>query len=401
MERTRRLIVKRELLLPDAERLARLRSSPALGPKVLFFSGGTALKELSEKIVAYTWNSIHLITPFDSGGSSATLRAAFNMPAVGDIRNRLMALADKSIRGNPEIYALFAYRLPLNAGPLQLAGELKAMVAGRHDLVVRVPNPMRKIIRHHLKLFDELRPADFELAGASIGNLILTAGYIENRRHLDPIIYIYSKLAEVRGTVRPVTGKDYHLAGELADGRLVIGQHRLTKREYDGTPGRIERLFLVPGLDDPSDITAKVRIRNKVANLINEASLICYPMGSFFTSLLAALRPGGIGTAIAGKKVPKIYIPSTGFDSETCGYNLNDQIEMLLATLRRDDPGLQDEDLLNYLLLDLEGRNYRGDFDPAIWQRRGIETINCPLVTSDSDPLLDTGSLLEVLMTLA
>ena len=35
----------------------------------------------------YTHNSIHLITPFDSGGSSAVIRRTFRVLSVGDIRN--------------------------------------------------------------------------------------------------------------------------------------------------------------------------------------------------------------------------------------------------------------------------------------------------------------------------
>ena len=49
---------------------------PALGPRLVFFTGGTALKGLSRSLTRYTHNSVHLVTPFDSGGSSAALREA-------------------------------------------------------------------------------------------------------------------------------------------------------------------------------------------------------------------------------------------------------------------------------------------------------------------------------------
>jgi 2-phospho-L-lactate transferase/gluconeogenesis factor (CofD/UPF0052 family) len=73
---------------------ARPTSDPALGPRILFFSGGTALRGLSRLLPGWTERSIHLVTPFDSGGSSAALRRALGMPAVGDLRNRILALAD-------------------------------------------------------------------------------------------------------------------------------------------------------------------------------------------------------------------------------------------------------------------------------------------------------------------
>jgi 2-phospho-L-lactate transferase/gluconeogenesis factor (CofD/UPF0052 family) len=61
-----------------------------------------------------------MITPFDSGGSSAEIRKAFKMLAVGDLRNRLMALADQSVKGNPEIFLLFSYRFDANATQAEL-----------------------------------------------------------------------------------------------------------------------------------------------------------------------------------------------------------------------------------------------------------------------------------------
>ena len=74
------LTITRTVQLPDKIRLARFARAPELGPKVLFFSGGSALNPLSRRLINYTHNSIHLITPFDSGGSSAVLRKAFGMP---------------------------------------------------------------------------------------------------------------------------------------------------------------------------------------------------------------------------------------------------------------------------------------------------------------------------------
>ena len=66
-----RVVIARSAKLPDPERVALFRRAPELGPRLLFFSGGSALRELAEILVEYTHNSIHCITPFDSGGSSA------------------------------------------------------------------------------------------------------------------------------------------------------------------------------------------------------------------------------------------------------------------------------------------------------------------------------------------
>lgn len=100
-----------------------------------------------------------------------------------------MALADRTLHGYPEIFELFAHRLPKTASSDQLHSELSALVGGSHPCP-GISDPMRKIIRHHLQLFEKAIGPD--LSGASIGNLILTAGHLENRRHIDPIVYIYS-----------------------------------------------------------------------------------------------------------------------------------------------------------------------------------------------------------------
>ncbi|MFP3427227.1 2-phospho-L-lactate transferase CofD family protein, partial [Pseudoalteromonas sp. SIMBA_162] len=88
--------------------------------------------------------------PFDSGGSSAKLRDAFSMPAIGDLRSRLMALADDSVLGHPDIYRLFTHRLPREARPEMLHATLRELAAGRHPLTMAVAEPMRTLICHQL-----------------------------------------------------------------------------------------------------------------------------------------------------------------------------------------------------------------------------------------------------------
>lgn len=187
-------------------------------------------------LVRYTHNSTHLITPFDSGGSSAVLRKAFKMPTVGDPRNRMMALADRTLQGNPEVSRLFATRFDNTKEPFRLKIRLEQMVNGRDPLVAAVPDPLRKIVRTNLGFAAEALPAGFDLRGASIGNLVLVGGYLNQGRHLDPVIYMFSKLAAVRGTVRPVVSNDLQLAARLENKKTVVGQHLLTGREAPPSP---------------------------------------------------------------------------------------------------------------------------------------------------------------------
>ncbi|CCO23802.1 GAK system CofD-like protein [Maridesulfovibrio hydrothermalis] len=393
-----RIKIEREVGVPDWIKLERYRRTPDLGPRILFFSGGTAMKQTSTELTQYTHNTIHIITPFDSGGSSAVIRNKFKMLAVGDIRSRLMALADQSVLGNPEIYKLFSYRLPETADDATLRAEFDLMKASEHPLVRDIPAPMRKIIRNHFIQFSEIMD-DFDLRGASIGNIILTAGYIANRRHIDPVIYIFSKLVEVKGIVRATVNEDLHLAAELDDGSFVVGQHLLTGKEARPLASGIKELWLAKNLEDST--LCRVEIREKLKELIRSAELICYPVGSFYSSVVANLLPQGIGNAIKTNKCPKIFTPNTGNDPELKCHSLTDQIHKLLCYLRKDDPeNISTKDVLNFILLDSVNGLYPGGVNKAEINKLGIQVIDCELISEKSTPHLDPALLSKALLSL-
>ncbi|MFH1061218.1 MAG: GAK system CofD-like protein [Pseudomonadota bacterium] len=396
---TQRLSLTRSLKLPDPLRLARYRRAPEVGPRLLFFSGGTALAGLSRRLIDYTHNSIHLITPFDSGGSSAALRKAFKMLAVGDVRNRLMALADQSVQGNPEIVRLFAYRFPEHEPPPELRARLAEMIAGRDTLVAAVPDPMRKIIRNHLRFFEQKAPKGFDLRGASVGNLVLAGGYLNHERHIDPVIFTFSKLAEVRGIVRPVVNASLHLTARLADGRVVVGQHNLTGRQSAPISSPIKELYLSRNQRGEA---ASVPIRPKVAHLIGQAELICYPMGSFYTSLIATLLPQGVCAAVAAAGCPKVYVPNVAGDPEQLGLDAAGSVATLLDYLHRGCPEPASASaLLNLVIVDTANAVYPGGaVDVEAIRRLGVQVVDLPLVSEASEPYLDPGRLLEALLSL-
>jgi hypothetical protein len=299
--------------------VVRTRRSPDLGPRILFFTGGTALRETSQALVEYTHNSVHLVTPFDSGGSSAALRRHFDMPAVGDLRSRLMALADRSLHGYPEIYSLFAHRLPKTSSPDQLRAELDALANGVHPLIAKVSDPMRKIIRHHLQIFAKAAGGDFDLRGASVGNLILTAGYLDSRRHIDPIVFIYSKLVQVRGEVRLLINSNLHLRAQLEGGGHLIGQHLITGKETPPDQAHRRTVPRRPGQgecaraahDPRQDPRGHRRLR---PDLLSRRQLLQLP------DRHAAAR--GRGQGRQPDPLPQGLIPNTFHDPESIGMSL-------------------------------------------------------------------------------
>ncbi len=401
-ERRRRISLTQSRRVPDPIRLARYSRAPEIGPTVLFFSGGSALRKASRVLTEYTHNSIHLITPFDSGGSSAKLRDAFPMISVGDLRNRLMALADTRLLGHPEVYRLFDTRLPTDTSDApcaELQLRIAAMVDGSDPLVTAVPLPLRTLIRHHLGYFVEHMPAKFDLRGASIGNLILAGGYLNNRSDIDAVIFLFSKLVAVRGIVRPVVDSNLHLSAALADGTVVVGQHHITSREVP-LAAPIRELRLTETIEAPEQ-RVHVEIDERTAELIADAELICFPVGSFWTSVIACLLPRGAGRAVARVECPKVYVPNCGVDPEELGLAPHDQVRLLLEQLRRDaGEDTPTERLLHLVLVDSERGEYGGGLDIDRIEALGVEVVDTPLISDESAPLIEPRRLVELLLSL-
>ena len=391
--------VSRTVEIPDALRISRYRKIPELGPRILFFSGGSALNGLCKTLKGYTHNSIHLVTPFDSGGSSAELRQAFNMPSIGDLRSRLMALADESVLGDPEVYELFTYRFPKEVDNQALRERLAAMAEGKSERVADVPNPMRRLIRNQLGYFLDAMPDSFDLRGASIGNLILAGGYLNNHHHLDPIIYLFSKLVNVQGTVRAVVNDDLHLAADLADGTRVVGQHRLTGKEVMPLTSPIAKLYLSQQRDVFEPAEAQLRKKNR--KLIRNADLICYPPGSFYSSVLANLIPAGVGRAVADNDCPKVFIPNLGSDPEQVGMDFEQTVQALLGQLCNDIVGdCGNEKFLNFILVDSSNGSYPEGLSSGLLRDLGVELIDVKLVSKQSAPYYDNDLLVSALLSL-
>jgi CofD-related protein of GAK system len=370
---------------------------------VLFFSGGTALTGASRTLTRYTHHSIHLVTPFDSGGSSAKLRDAFSMPAIGDLRSRLMALADDSVLGHPDIYRLFTHRLPREARPEMLHATLRELAAGRHPLTMAVAEPMRTLICHQLGFLIDAMPEGFDLRGASIGNLIIAGGYLNHHQQLDQIIFLFSKLVHVRGTVRAVVNADCHLAVTLEDGREIIGQHRITGKEVAPLDSPIARMRLAAAEGEHHvPVVPELHANNR--QLIESAELICFPPGSFYSSVLANLLPKGVGRAVLANPCPKVYIPNCCPDPEQTGKRMDELVSVLLDTLCADLTGRMEdcptENLLNIVLLDSQRGDYPGGPCIEALERMGITVIDTRLISEQSAPYYDNELLVTALLSL-
>ena len=387
--------VSRKVRIPDKIRVARCRRLPEFGPQIVFLSGGSAIRELSRVLKNYTHNSVHLITPFDSGGSSAEIRRCYDMLSVGDLRNRLLALADESALGNPNVIRLFSHRL--NKSHKAVAqSELGDLLSGRHPLASAVSMPQRSIFLSHLRWFANRMPDDFDLRSASIGNLIITGCFLEHDRDIVTAIYLIHKLLGAKGSVRPLTGANLHIRTYYLDGTVEVGQHRMGKaRAAAGVKSKIVNIDLVEHLDsDAHQEPQQCEIDIVSSELIAGADVIVFPMGSFFSSVLVNLLPQGVGREITQRQCPKVFIPNTGDDPEMYQYETLLECAMVIINMVRKDAGrVPIPDCLQYIVVDTRNCHYCVDIEKEKIKEMGITLIDVQLV-EDKDCVQDSASLL-------
>ncbi|WP_321402186.1 GAK system CofD-like protein [Maridesulfovibrio sp.] len=369
-------------------------------PAIVFFSGGTALNGLAAELAKVNPECAYIITTFDSGGSSAALREVFDMPAVGDVRNRILALADTDSPEKANIVAMLNTRLPRYADRTALYGQLSHLANGSHPLMDGFSEVVRKIISERFALFIELAGDSFDPVNASLGNIVLAAGFMAHQRVLAPPIAQLSRLIGARGVVRASTVDNGHLAVRLMNGEILAGQHLFTGKESDPVASPIDGMWICSGIDDPWP--RSVHGSSLAINLINDADMLVYPMGSFYSSTLAALSPQGLGQAICRNPCPKVFIPNMGFDPELIGHDINLQVERLLEVLRMDSAAYVNlSKVLNFILIDSVNGTYQQEQDFAALEKLPVKVIDRRLVSDESEGLIDPRLLAPVLMELA
>jgi CofD-related protein of GAK system len=356
------------------------------------------MRAASRVLKGYTARSIHLITPFDSGGSSAALRQAFGILGVGDLRNRLMALADEESDGARALLQAVGHRLEAGHGQPQLRAELASFTRGEHPLLAAVEAPEREALRQQLLDFERLMPEAFDLREASLGNLALTGSYLGHGRNLDAALSQFARLVRARGAVRPTAQADAHLEALHASGERTLGQHLLGKPEALAR-GPIRDLRLVSALEHPEPVEVEADPFGLL--LLQRADLVCFPMGSFFGSVLANLLPRGVGRAVVACQVPRVYVPNAGDDPEMRGHSVADCVHKLTEFASRDvERELRPRDLLDYVVVDSTRLRYTAELDLDALLRMGVGVIDTDLAAGDGQSH-DPRKLVEVLLGLA
>lgn len=235
---------------------------------IVAIGGGTGLSILLRGLKEVSTNITAVVTVADDGGGSGVLREDLGMLPPGDVRNCILALANKE----PILQDLFHYR------------------------------------------FEEGR-----LKGQNFGNLMIAA-MVGISDSFEEAIKKISDIFAITGEVFPMSEEDIVLYAQLSDGTTVVGEsnipHEVVKR---GTP--IEKIWL-----EPKD----ARTYNVVIERIKAADMIVLGPGSLYTSIIPNLLVQEVVQAINASSAPVFYVANIMTQpGETDGYSAIDHLKAL------------------------------------------------------------------------
>lgn len=344
-----------------------------------FLSGGTALRETVGALADAGVRTGHVLSPFDSGGSSGALRTAFGVPAIGDVRNRLLSLSRGPHRA--AVLATLGRRLPGGIGPDEARSELRALVDTARAGGSGLPDAIATPLADALTAFLALRPRTdgrLHFDRASIGNLVLVGEHLGLGVPLDDTIARWADRLGVDAALTLCATADAHLAATLPNGERLVGQASFTaKRCEENRPGVTE-----VEVCDATGAALEVPAHPAALALFERAERICLPIGSLWSSVLAHLLPRGMGRALLASRARRIYVPNPGWDAEQGTLAVADVVERIAALCGRDAgapvaPG----DCIDTVVLAEEGA-YPSGVDEARLYGYGLEIVRAPLGTA-------------------
>jgi uncharacterized cofD-like protein len=261
----------------------------ARGPKIVAIGGGTGLSTLLRGLKEHTSNITAVVTVADDGGSSGKLREQLGVPAVGDIRNCIVALAD----AEPLMAQLLQYRFPESE---RTGSSTDSTTLGGH----------------------------------AVGNLLIAALTAVEGGDFEEGVRQMNRVLAVRGQVLPVSPTPLTLHCEDGAGVTVDGQSAVARTEG------IERVWVTPG---------DVAVSEDAVRAIAEADLVILGPGSLYTSILPSLLLDPIRDAVLASPALRLYVCNVATqDGETAGYDLADHVD---ALERHTAPGIVDVVLAN------------------------------------------------------
>ena len=248
-------------------------------PKIVIIGGGTGSHAILRGLKHHDVDIAAIVAMTDRGGSSGRLRDEFGHLPPGDVRQCLAALAPEE-HGTLLLRQLFSYRFARGSG----------------------------------------------LNGHSFGNLFITA-LVEITGSIDKAIEEAGNLLGIRGRVIPVTLSNTDLCARLADGTMIVGEHKLdVRREKPGVP--IDYVYLDP----------RAYVNPEAERAVLEADAVIIGPGDLYTSLVANLVVEGLAHAIVSSSATRIFVCNLATKrGESDGFAASDFLRVVLEYLGHED----------------------------------------------------------------
>jgi uncharacterized cofD-like protein len=238
------------------------------GPRVVAVGGGHGLAATLAAVRRYAGDVTAVVSVADDGGSSGRVRRSVDMPAPGDLRRCLVALAEP--------------------------GSLWARV------------------------FDH-RFAKGDLEGHALGNLII-AGLTEETGDFGRALEEAARLLGVQDRVLPVVTTPVALRA-WSGGREVVGEV-----EVGEATGPISSVAVRGLAGEPT------RAADAVLDAVAAADQVVIGPGSLYTSVLAACVVPGLVDALNARAGGRVFVANLAPEaSETRGMTLADQLQAVAA----------------------------------------------------------------------
>ncbi len=232
----------------------------ARGPRVVAVGGGHGLAATLRAVRHYACHITAVVATADDGGSTGRLRSALDMPAPGDLRRCVEAMAGDD--GTP-LAAALEYRFAGSDVEGHALGNL--LLAGLH---------------------------------ATSGDFVAAVDELSRMVGLDPSAQ----------RVLPATADPVVLRAEASGGRRIAGQVAIAR-----TVG-VERVVVEPGT---------ARVPDEVVGAIADADQVVLGPGSLFTSVLAAAVVDDVRDAVKRSSGRTVYVCNVRAEAgETRGYDV-------------------------------------------------------------------------------
>ncbi|RKP00232.1 hypothetical protein CXG81DRAFT_2056, partial [Caulochytrium protostelioides] len=206
------------------------------------FSGGSALNPFVHTLQHITDNAAYIMPVSDDGGSTSEIIKAVGGPGIGDIRSRLVRLADNKSPEARAVHELLSYRLPVESVSPGMPAHRYAksvwydLVEGKHPLWRGISAAYRETIRaflahfhHEITRVSGRSHYSFDFRGGSIGNFFVSGCrlFFES---LEAAIFQFLRItrAPARSSVHSIietqSRQSYSIAALLRNGERIFGQ---------------------------------------------------------------------------------------------------------------------------------------------------------------------------------